>query len=76
MRAWDFKTNSFYENRPLFGSKWHGDKDAVFDIAEALYKKSWSYAKQRELFHRWVLSDVFHYRFEKLSAFIGTLDGK
>lgn len=53
MKAWDFKTNSFYERKPSFGSRLHGDKDAVFDVNEGRYKKPWSYTKkQRRAFHR------------------------
>jgi len=53
MKAWDFKTNSYYERKPCFGSKLHGDKDAVFDVNEHRYMTKWSYTKkQRRAFHR------------------------
>jgi len=53
MKAWDFKTNSFYERKPSFGSKLHGDEDAVFDVNEGRYRKAWSYNKrQGRAFHR------------------------
>lgn len=53
MKAWDFKTNSWIEHQPSFGSKLHGDKEAFFDFNEGRYKKPWSYSKrQRRAFHR------------------------
>jgi hypothetical protein len=54
MKVWDFKTNSFYEfKRPSFGSRLHGDENAVFDFNERRYMKQWSYTKkQRRAFHR------------------------
>jgi len=54
MKVWDFKTNSFCEfKRPCFGSRLHGDENAVFDFNERRYMKSWSYTKkQRRAFHR------------------------
>jgi hypothetical protein len=54
MKKWDFKTNKFYEfNRPCFGSRLHGDENAVFDCNERLYMKQWTYTmKQRRAFHR------------------------
>ncbi len=53
MKAWDFKANSYYERKPCFGSKLHGDKDAVFDVNEQHYMKKGSYTKkQRRAYHR------------------------
>jgi len=54
MKEWDFKTNGFIERKiPCFGSRWHHDKEAVFDFNERRYMKPWSYTrKQRRAFHR------------------------
>jgi hypothetical protein len=53
MKAWDFRTNGYYERKPSFGSKLHGDKDAVFDVNEHRYMTKWSYnKKERRAFHR------------------------
>jgi hypothetical protein len=54
MKEWDFKTNRFYEfSRPSFGSRLHGDENAVFDFNERRYMKRWTYTKkQRRAFHR------------------------
>jgi hypothetical protein len=47
MKEWDFKTNGIIE-RKSFGSRLHGDKDAVFDFNERRYMKRWTYTKSRE----------------------------
>jgi hypothetical protein len=54
MKEWDFKSNSIVERKiPSFGSRWHKDKDTVFDFNERRYMKRWSYTKkQRRAFHR------------------------
>lgn len=53
MKAWDFRTNDYYDKQPSFGSKLHLDKDAVFDFNERRYMKPWSYTKrERRAFHR------------------------
>jgi hypothetical protein len=54
MKEWDFKSNSVIERKiPSFGSRWHNDKEAVFDFNERLYMKRWTYTKkQRRAFHR------------------------
>jgi hypothetical protein len=54
MKIWDFESNVFVERKlPSFGSRWHGDTDAVFDFNERRCMKRWSYTKkQRRAFHR------------------------
>ena len=53
MKAWDFKANCFIERSRSFGSRFHGDEDAVFDCNEGRYMKRWTYTKkQRRAFHR------------------------
>ena len=54
MKEWDFKTNGVIERKlPSFGSRWHSDKEAVFDFNERRYMKRWMYTKkQRRAFHR------------------------
>jgi hypothetical protein len=62
MKAGDFKTDSFYERKPSFGSRLHGDEEAVFDVNEGRYKKSWSHSRrQRRAFHR-CISRLFRAR--------------
>ena len=54
MKVWDFESNGYVERKiPCFGSRWHNDKEAVFDFNERRYMKPWSYTKkQRRAFHR------------------------
>jgi hypothetical protein len=46
MKTWDFKNNCIIEREPSFGPTMHGDKEAVFDVNEGRYKKSWPYLKE------------------------------
>jgi hypothetical protein len=62
MKVWDFKANCFIERSRSFGSRFHGDEDAVFDFNERRYMKRWTYTeKQRRAFHR-CISGLFRAR--------------